>query len=443
MKTPIYNFVQKYAKSDVARMHMPGHKGVGEIEKYDITEVFGADSLYEADGIIAQSEANASELFGARTIYSAEGSSLSIRAMLYLAMLYGKKRGLAPKILAARNAHKSFASALGLLDIDVEWLLPKNSDSYLSSPVDKAVLEEALRRSDETPVAVYITSPDYLGGEVKIGEIAEVCHKYGVLLLVDNAHGAYLKFLNPSRHPIDLGADMCCDSAHKTLPSLTGAGYLHISKNAPDVLFENAKRAMSLFGSTSPSYLILSSLDKTNLYLASGYRERLSEFILRVDEIKAGLVNAGYTLFGSEPLKITILAKKFGYTGVELAKLLSGYGIVTEFSDPDYLVLMLTPENTDEELSRLLLALTAVPKLTEITSVPPKLTLPRRAMSIREAILSGGVTVSAREAVGRVISAVTVGCPPAVPILVSGVVIDACCRDAFLYYGITEISVVE
>ena len=102
---------------------------------------------------------------------------------------------------------------------------------------------------------MYVTSPDYLGGQSDVAALAEVSHRHGVPLLADNAHGAYLRFLSPSRHPMDLGADLCCDSAHKTLPVLTGGAYLHVGRAAPEPFRENARRALALFGSTSPSYL--------------------------------------------------------------------------------------------------------------------------------------------------------------------------------------------
>lgn len=443
MKTPVYNFVKKYANSDGVRLHMPGHKGVGDIEKYDITEVVGADSLYEADGIILESEKNAGELFSANTFYSAEGSSLSIRAMLYLALLYGKKRGLPPKILAVRNVHKSFVSAVGLLGIEAEWLCSEKRASYLSSEVDAAMVDAALRNEKQLPIAVYITSPDYLGAVAPIAKIAEVCHKHGVLLIVDNAHGAYLKFLKPSMHPIDLGADICCDSAHKTLPVLTGGGYLHISKKAPSELSENAKDALALFGSTSPSYLILASLDRANEYISDGYSEKLAYFLSKIDTLKRRLSDCGYLLFGNEPLKITIIAKEYGYSGYELSQILNEKGVVAEFCDPDYLVLMLTPDNTDRDLKRLCSALLSIPKREKISTEPPKPPMPKRAIGIREAILSEKETVLAKESRGRVLSAVTVGCPPAVPIAVSGEVIDEACIEAFGYYGVDEVSVVK
>ena len=218
MNTPIVDFVKRYAASEALRLHMPGHKGAGSlgVESLDLTEIEGADVLYHEDGILRESQRNATALFGTKkTVYSAEGSSLAIRAMLYLAKLAGNGNC----ILAARNAHKTFMTAAALLDLDVQWLY--SSGSLLSCPISTQDLESALQKTK--PIAVYITSPDYLGNVADIQGLAEVCHRYGTYLLVDNAHGAYLHFLD--RHPMDLGADLCCDSAHKTLPVLTGGAY--------------------------------------------------------------------------------------------------------------------------------------------------------------------------------------------------------------------------
>ena len=221
MNTPICDFVKKYARSDGVRLHMPGHKGASILgfEKYDITEIGGADSLYEADGIIAESEKNASKLFGCPTFYSTEGSSQCIRAMLHLICAGARKNGRKPVIAAGRNAHKTFISAAALIDFDIIWLTSAE-DSYLSCTIDANSIEKLLESSDVRPDAVYVTSPDYLGNMADVEKIAALCHRHGVILAVDNAHGAYLGFLVKS--PIDLGADLFCSSAHKTLPVLTG-----------------------------------------------------------------------------------------------------------------------------------------------------------------------------------------------------------------------------
>ena len=136
MNTPIFDFVRSYAEKNTARFHMPGHKGKGFIgcEQFDITEIKGADELFSANGIIAESEKNASSLFGtAKTLYSTEGSSLCIRAMIYLAATESTEKRR-KYILAARNVHKAFIYALALCDVDVVWISGK-TDSVCSCDV--------------------------------------------------------------------------------------------------------------------------------------------------------------------------------------------------------------------------------------------------------------------------------------------------------------------
>ena len=444
MKTPICDFVSEYSKSGTLRMHMPGHKGKNllGIEHLDITEIKGADSLYEADGIIAESEKNASALFGCKTFYSAEGSSLGIRAMLYLTSLYSKEANRDKIIWAGRNAHKTFINTVALLDLDIEWLSSENG-SYLSYTVCADKLEEKLKMAERLPTAIYLTSPDYLGNTADIKALSAICKKYGVLLLVDNAHGAYLHFLKEPKHPIELGADMCCDSAHKTLPVLTGGAYLHISNALPHFFENNAKMALALFGSTSPSYLILQSLDKANQYLSDSYKTRLCSTAKEIESLKIELIKKGYNLVGNEELKITFETKKYGYTGIEFAEILRLNGIECEFCDPDYTVLMLTPENGKEEITRIKEVLLSIEKKTVISSLPPKIHLPKKAMSIREATLSPNETIDAKNSLGRVLAFSNAACPPAVPIVVSGEIIDENAIKCCEYYGIEKCCVVK
>ncbi len=444
MRTPICDFVKKYKESGASRLHMPGHKGTNLLgfEDRDITEIVGADSLYDADGIIRESEENASELFGCKTYYSTEGSSQCIRAMMYLVSLEAAGAGEKARVLAARNCHKTFISVAALLDFGVEWLYDTKG-SYLSCRVDANELEKYFSKAEKMPTALYLTSPDYLGCVSDIGAIAEVCHRHGVLLCVDNAHGAYLRFLPESKHPIDLGADICCDSAHKTLPTLTGGAYLHISADAPRTFAENAKEALALFGSTSPSYLILQSLDATNAYIADGYVQKLADLAHKLSVLKERLCDAGYSFYGDESTKFTIDCKKYGYSGLEIADYLSEKGIVCEFFDSDYLVLMFTPEISDSELEKLESTLLSIPKKSDIKTETPKFAIPEREMSIREATMLPVETLPVEKCEGRILARLGVSCPPAVPIAVSGEIITREIIEAFKYYGIENCTVIK
>ncbi len=445
MNTPICDFVQKYAKSENARFHMPGHKGKSflGVESLDITEIEGADVLYNANGIIKQSEENASELFGSKkTLYSTEGSTLSIRAMLYLAVLHAKQNGRKPTVAAFRNVHKSFLSAAVMLDFDLAWLYSEKSSGIVSCEISSCELDDRLSKMSPKPTALYITSPDYLGVLSDIKGLSEVCKKHGILLLVDNAHGAYLKFLPKDMHPITQGADICCDSAHKTLPVLTGGAYLHISQNAPSELYENAEKAMSLFASTSPSYLILQSLDMANKYIYDGYREKLADLCEKLSSLKERLSTAGFELCSDEPMKLTIKTKPYGYKGHDFASILSEKNIICEFCDPDYVVLMPSVENAGD-LQALESALLSIQKKEALTESAPVMTVPERRMSPREALLSASEKMCVSDSIGKILSDFCVSCPPAIPILMAGEVIDENAKALFDYYGINECNTVK
>ena len=442
-RAPICDFVKRYEKSGTLRLHMPGHKGRTLIgpEGMDLTEIRGADSLFEADGIIAESEANASALFGARTFYSVEGSSLCIRTMLALIARNVPQRGEKTRVLAARNVHKSFLSAVALLDVEVDWLYPTVEESYLSCTVTAEGLERALAACTEKPAAVYITSPDYLGNVADVKALAAVCHAHGVYLLVDNAHGAYLKFLAGSAHPIDLGADLCCDSAHKTLPVLTGGAYLHVSHTVEALFADKVKATMALFASTSPSYLILQSLDAVNPYLVE-HGGDFAVFAARVAICRSRLEKYGFVFVGNEPLKWTIATKSYGYTGMEFADVLRKHGIECEFADPDHVVMMLSPA-ISSHLNHCCRILAGVPRRAPLVQAPPRLQTATRALSPREALLSPAEVLPVAQCLGRILADATVGCPPAVPILVCGERINEAAIQAFLYYGTERCSVVK
>lgn len=500
METPIFDFVKRYADSNPVRAHMPGHKGRGiilkekaaefsGIYKYDITEVDGADYLSAPCGIIAESERNAGQLFGCDTFYSTEGSSLCIRAMLYLVKKSAEQAGRKPHILAGRNAHASFVNACAILDIDVDWIMPLETESYESCSVEKEyiegyiaeILQETLNNkkndnpgsiaSRSVPDALYVTSPDYLGNMLNIEELAEVCHEHGMLLLVDNAHGAYLKFLKKSAFPIDLGADICCSSAHKTLPVLTGGAYLHISKSTDSFFAENARQALSIFASSSPSYLILQSLDLCNEFLANkALKEKLyRETAKRVNRLKKHLGEIGYSLEGTEPLKITIDLMYLGIDGNTVSEMLKDDNIIAEYHDETHIVMMFSPANTDDDFLKVETDLTKIreatngaftmdshkktesaiaksdfPYMVSRLHNPDKantkrMPQPIRSMTFKDAMMARAEYVDIKDSLGRIMAQPVLSCPPCVPLYVYGEVIG---EDILNYYSgkITVVS---
>ena len=441
MKTPIVSFLKSYQEKSPVRMHMPGHKGAGILgfEGMDLTEIYGADELFAAEGIIKESEQNASNLFGCPTYYSTQGSTLCIQTMCTILCQDAKSKGKKPKILAGRNAHRSFIHAAALLDFEIEWLYG-NSD-YLSCKIHAEDLEKAIIES--LPTAVYLTNPDYLGNLLDIQSLASVCKKHNVLLAIDNAHGAYLRFLEPSLHPIDLGADLCCGSAHKTLPVLTGGAYLHLSDSLNQVWKNDVKHFMEYFSSTSPSYLIMASLDATNEVLDTTFKISLSECIQRVDGLKNTLTQHGYTILFGEPMKITISTKEFGYTGNEIANLLMECDIYPEFYDSDYIVLMPSPYNTKDDLKRLETCLCGIDRKPILINKPPKLEQSKKAMNVRQALFSSSITLDVSKSLGQVCSSVTVSCPPAILPVIPGEVISESSIEVMKYYGIETVRVVK
>lgn len=431
MTTPIADFIDNYIKSDMSRLHMPGHKGVKDA--CDITEIKGADSLYNADGIIALSEQNATAVFDSfHTYYSTEGSSQCIKAMLYLAVANRKDKTSRPLVVAARNVHKAFISAAALVDFDVKWILPKSTTSICSCDITPKVLEKTLKECDKKPCAVYITSPDYLGNIADVKALKQVCKDFSVPLIVDNAHGAYLKFTG--QHPIDLGADMCCDSAHKTLPVLTGGAYLHINNKA---FLKNSKEALCLFGSSSPSYLTLSSLDKANSYLTDEFEKDLEKTIKKVKQLKVYITD-----ISQEPLKITIDCFAYGTTGIKLAEAFRKNKVECEYCDERVVVLMFSPFNTDKDFERIKQVIKNLIRVKTPKDDSFAFPCVNSKMTIREAYFSAQEEVSIRKCENRICGFTTVSCPPAIPIAIAGEVITKQHIELFKKYGVNRIKVI-
>ena len=331
----INNFLKHYNR---ARFHMPGRHGCGDFaplgrairklganHKHDITEITGAGDLYSTTGLIAESERQTSRFTdaGAYTIYSAGGSTLCIQTIAVLLKEHGVTR-----LAAYNDYHIAIKNACTLLGVELLEIEPN------------AEIPDGVQ-------ALWVTSPTYLGTIRNIREIANQCHTRNMYLAVDNAHGAHL-FDN---HPILLGADLCNDSAHKTLPCLTGGAFLNIKQSFAGK--PAAKAAMSLFGSTSPSYLILASLETAAHYLRAKAPADFEKLAATYKKLDALAVSHGFT---SQPELGDItkfIVKKFGKTGAEILQHLHRCKIEPELTGSDYVLLMLSPFNKKRDYRRL------------------------------------------------------------------------------------------
>ena len=436
--------VLRYAEDGFARFHMPGHKGgelpypgFGQIAALDLTEAAGLDSLYNASGVIRQTELAYARLYGsADCLISAGGSTLCIQAMLALAAKPGQK------LLVGREAHVAVVNAMALLDLHPQWLMPaRDCASGLAAAITPQQVEQGLCDHPDA-AAVYLTSPTYFGVCADIETIARVCKTRGVPLLVDNAHGAHLAFFSPNRHPIALGAALCCDSLHKTLPVLTGGALLHIGDGrcAP-----HARQKLSLFGSTSPSYLIMASIDGALDYLASGAAAvQMQAAAERLAQVGQKAKSRGYLLAGGDdPLRLTLGAAGLGYTGEQLGEHLRSHKVEPEYAGGGFVVLMASPFNPPEDFVRLESALENLPTRPAIPLPVDDAALPVRVLSLRDAALAESEIIPIENTPGRIACALVAPCPPGIALACAGERIDERLARALKNYGISRASVVK
>jgi arginine/lysine/ornithine decarboxylase len=427
MLLPLHDFLENYARSGMLRCHMPGHKGR---YKNDITEIFDADSLYEAaetGGIIAASMREAAKLFASgATLYSAGGSTLAIQTMLALTVGMGVK-----KISATRYAHRSFISAAILLGLEIDWLYPKTFMCADISP-------ESVPENTE---ALFVTATDYYGGICDIKSLRGRCN----LLLADNAQGAYQVFTG--EHPLRHGADFCADSAHKTLPALTGAAYLHVSKRMveeyPDIdIVRQAGAQMALFGSSSPPYPILDSLDCLNAHILNE-REGALAALSAVAELKTRLTARGYNIKPGGRAHITINARDYGYAGGELGRLFAKTGVMPEYCDENYVVLLFSTITGEKFCDAVYDRIAAVPAKTPLPPIVYPELHPQIAMPPRDAHFSpaGCVNIDIADAKGRICARVTAHCPPCIPLIMPGEIIGEDEIRALELFGVRTVDV--
>ncbi len=439
MATPLVEALERYTRLGRVSYHTPGHKGQAALltplcsAALDLTELPETGSLYDGGDAIEQAEQEAARVFGAsQTHFSGGGCTLCIQTMLGLAA----QRGGA--VLMGRNAHRSAAHAAALLDLDVYWsvaMTPTAVETMLTAHTDIRT--------------VYVTSPDYYGRLADIQGLSAVCRRFGAALLVDNAHGSHLGAFG--LHPLMLGADATADSAHKTLPVFTGGAYLHLSKGGmfADLPRERVKAMMALFGSTSPSFVTLASLDAAQNWWEQEGQQAFRKLSDRLKPLYDTVTGCGLQPCDvpRDPVRITLDCKD-GDAQV-LAQRLRDSGVEAEYADARYVVLLTSPFHTDEQLQALQAAVenavvAPLPKAAynPFSAAMPD-TLPERAMRLREASFGECETISTVQAVGRISAGTVCPCPPGVAVIVAGEVFDRELCKALQAANIDSVSVVK
>lgn len=428
MSAPLYEALRRHLALGRAPFHTPGHKGSPEalpddLLRLDLTELPDTGSLYDGGGPIEQAERLAASLFGTvRTCLSAVGCTLCVQAMFRLAVPRGGR------VLCARNVHRSAVGAMALLGIEPVWAMPED-------------LIPAVEACGADVRAVYVTSPDYYGRLLNIAAISAACRRKSIPLLVDCAHGAHLMFTEPKLHPLLSGASMTADSAHKTLGVLTGGAWLNIS----DPRFANgAKEAMALFGSTSPSFPILASLDLAREWLEK-HADAFPVLQERVAQIRRLARSRGIpTPEGpSDPTRLTLETAGIGITGIQAAERFRAAGVEPEYADRSFVVLIATPFNTEEDFLRLERAVRSLPAGKPLSKIPPLPPLCPSAVPLRQAMLEETRPVPLSRAAGEVAAEIACPCPPGIPIVMPGERISKEAAEFLRGYGISEIKVIK
>jgi arginine/lysine/ornithine decarboxylase len=410
VNAPIYNALVTHNKKLMSSFHTPGHKGVffksfDNLFNLDLTELNDTDDLYSARGCIDKAQKLASDYFGAqKTLFSTSGNTLCIQAMLKIAT-----EGQA-KIICARNIHKSALGAIVLLGLDVVWVFPKyDAGPGLFGRISPEDIKKAIIKNPDSK-AVYITSPDYYGLICDVEKISHYCKSKNISLLVDNAHGTHLACFEPSLHPIALGADICSDSAHKTLPVLTSGAFLNINNKS---YLDNATESMALFGSTSPSFPILASLDLCRNWMKNEGNVAFSILKKRVDRIKNLAEKIGIILPRGQidPIRISLGVGSIGFSPNECAEIFRKFGVESEFASDFYLTLIPSPLNTHKDFERLESAILSLKRKKSINYNFESFA-PEKKLFPREAFFAKNKRVCIQDSVGKISARGVCPCPP-------------------------------
>lgn len=439
--------LEQYHKTDMYPFHMPGHKRQEELGitqfpnpfSVDITEIEGFDNLHHPEGILKDSMDQAAHIYRAdQTRYLVNGSTAGILSAISASV---KRNGC---FLMARNSHKSAYHAAFLKNLSPVYVFPEFVEQYgIQGKIQPEAVERILKERPEIE-AVFITSPTYEGIVSEVKEIAEVVHRYGIPLIVDEAHGAHLPFADGELFPkpaLDCGADIVIQSLHKTLPSLTQTAVLHMKGKLADR--EKVDQYLRIYQSSSPSYVLLSSIENCIHYMNSEGRDRLLDYGTELKvwlkdcaglshlKLMTGDTGGVEVLKNRDISKILVSVKGTSLTGVELTEILRNrYHLEPEMCCQSYVLFMTSLMDTKDGLERLKTALYEIDRELEKCESPGEKTdyltwirKPKVERSIAEASEVISEKVKLQTASDRISTEFITVYPPGIPAVVPGEVI--------------------
>ena len=476
----------EYAGSDAYPFHMPGHKrreipdgipgGFPDPYGIDITEIDGFDNLHHAEGILKDAMDEAAAIYGAdRSWYLVNGSTCGILSAVFATTENGGK------ILTARNCHKAVYHAICLNRLEAEYLYPEEITEFginggiRAEDVRKALEKDAMRcagnsgdvRGKITKIqAVLITSPTYEGVVSDIRAIADAAHEYGIPLIVDEAHGAHLEYADQChsfpKSALEYGADIVIQSLHKTLPCFTQTAILHVKGKLVDQ--DRISRYLSMFQTSSPSYLFMAGMERCIRYMDGDgrnemirYEKRLERFMERMEGLQVlevldrEICGKYRTVAGWDPSKIVVSTMRAeDFHGEELAETLRRkYHLEMEMTAPEYVIAMTSLMDTEEGFERLGTALLEIDgvlrrrmesgRKEKAASETPeglesKLSHPVRRMLICEAMDADTERTAFQDTVGKVSAEFVYLYPPGIPIIAPGEVFTDAIVEKIMAY---------
>ena len=421
-----------YERENPARFHMPGHKGRGlsgfwrdELQLWDVTELSNTDNLHAPSGAIAEAQREMAKAYGAKaSFFVVNGGTNAVQAMI-LAL------SDSDKLLLARDCHKSAISGAALRGIETCYLAPRFDETRgLLGMVTPEELDTALEETHAT--AALLTTPNAYGFCADVEGLAQAAHRHGALLMIDGAHGAHYPFSDALPRGLGAYADIFVHSQHKTMDALTQSASLHL--NECRITLEQLRRALAMTETTSPSYLLMASLDWA-VYMArrrdwTGQVARCLALEKKIEDMEGYAVfhdPIGIGVSERDRTRLVVDVTKRGYTGYEAQAALEQRNIFIEMADARRLVFITTPNDELVWYDQLLTALQELPKrkLQKAGSMRESIRTEKneQRLRIREATFAQTRTVPLGLAAGR-IAAEAIGIyPPGIALVMPGEVI--------------------